>query len=345
MLLAYFKSGDIANARILFDKTDDKDVIVWNAMLGGYVQCCLPDKALELFREMQNSKVIPNEVTLINVLSACSMMGCVEFGEWVHAYIERQFGVLSNSTVNNSLLNMYSKCGRLDLAFELFLVSQCKNLETWNTMLTGFAIHGHASEALSLFSQMIKLGSLPDSITFVVLVMAFCHRGMVDDARCCFNCMTTLYGIEPDAKHVNCMVDVLSRGGYLDEAYILIENMPFEGDTYAWGALLSGCFTYKNYELGLNVARRLLELEPRAEGRYVALLNLYSLVGRIEDAIKLRKMMDEMGIKQSSGISVIEVDGVFHGFIAGDSSHAESKDIYTMIHNILPNLDVNGQLC
>lgn len=341
MLLAYLESGEIAEARILFDEMYNKDVVAWNAMLTGYVRSGHPDNALELFREMQNSKIVPNEVTLICALSACSQMGCLELGEWIHAYINRHSNVVYNMKLKNSLIHMYSKCGRLDFAFNLFLSNGPKNLETWNTMLSSFAIHGCGSETVSLFSQMIKMGVLPDGISVVAVLMGCSHRGMVYHARSCFNCVTRLYGIEPEAKHYNCMVDVLSRGGYLDEARLLIGSMPFEADTCAWGALLNGCFIYRNYVLGVEAGRYLLELEPKEEARYIALLNLYNMVGKMEDAAKLRKVMVEMCIKQSSGISMIEVDGVNHEFVAGDRSHLQSQDIYSMIHTVFPNLDLH----
>lgn len=340
MLLAYVESSDIAQARILFDEMRGMDVIAWNAMLTGYVRCGLPHDALELFREMQN-RLVPNDVTLICVLTACSQMGCLELGGWIHAYIGRHLNGLCSTRLSNSLVHMYSKCGRLDAAFALYEDMETRNLESWNTMLTGFAIHGHGIDALSLFSQLIKTGTVPDRVSFIAVLMACSHGGLIDHARSCFNCMTRLYGIEPEAKHYNCMVDVLSRGGYLDEAWLLIGSMPFKADTCAWGSLLSGCFTYHNYDLGLDAAQHLLELEPRGEGRCIALLNLYNAVGRVEDAAKLRKAMDEKGITQSSGISIIEVDGVVHEFIAGDRSHLQSKDIYMMMHTVLANLDLH----
>ncbi|XP_008806166.1 pentatricopeptide repeat-containing protein At5g56310-like [Phoenix dactylifera] len=344
MLKGYVEHGDIAKARALFDEMNTRDVIAWNAMISGYAQSGLPEDALELFHEMQISNFQPNEVTLIGALSACSQMGCLALGEWIHGYIDRHLDVIRSPTLGNALVHMYAKCGRLDAAFELFLGQKLRNLESWNAMLTGFAIHGHGTCALSLFSQMIKLGAWPDRISFLAVLMACSHAGMIDHARRCLNCMTRIYGIEPEAKHYGCMVDILSRGGHLEEARSLLSSMPFEPDACAWGALLHGCLTYGNYDLGLEASGHLIELEPWEEGRYVALLNLYSMTGRVKDAIRVRKVIDEVGIKQSSGRSMIEVDGVAHEFLAGDRSHSQSSDIFSMIEKIASNLELLDQL-
>ncbi|WOL18178.1 hypothetical protein Cni_G26971 [Canna indica] len=318
LLVGYARNGEITKARILFDEMVEKDVVAWNAMVSCYSHCGLPEKALDLFREMQISSCRPNEVTLIAALSACSQLGCIDLGEWIHGYLTRHPEVKRTTTLNNSLVHLYAKCGRIDAALELFLDYKSKNLESWNTMLTGLAVNGCGTGALSLFGQMIKLGVRPDRISFVAILMACSHVGMIDNARRCFSCMKSVYGIEPKVEHYGCLVDVLSRGGRLEEAKLLLESMPFEPNASAWGALLGGCFAHGDYELGIVAAKRLLELEPWEESRYVALQNLYAVVGRTEDALMVRKMMRRLGIEQSSGTSMIEVEGAVHEFLAGD---------------------------
>lgn len=339
MLVGYARNGDIKNARCVFDAMPERDTVAWNAMLSSYAQSGLPKDALELFREMQAVKVRPNEVTLVNALSSCSQLGCLTLGEWIHAYIDREEDIKVTSTLNNALVHMYAKCGRLDAAFRVFVERRPRNLESWNTMLTGFAIHGRGTSAVSLFSQIIKTGLMPDKITFICVLMACSHSGMIDHAHRCFNCMTRVYGMEPKSSHYGCMVDVLSRAGLLEEAQSLIDRMPFEPDAYIWGALLGGCLTHRSYELGLQAANHLLELEPWEESRYIALANLNVIAGKLEDAVKVRNMMIQNRIKKSSGSSSIEVDGSLHEFLAGDRSHCQSKEIYSMIAKIDIDLD------
>lgn len=334
MLSACAQNDDTESARRLFDEMPERDIIAWNAMLSAYAQSRLPMDALELFREMQIANFRPNEVTLVNALSACSQLGCLTLGEWIHTYIDREADVRQTSTLNNSLVHMYAKCGRLDVAYRVFVEKEPRNLESWNTMLTGFAIHGHGMSALSLFSQIIKIGLMPDDISFIGILMACSHCGMIDHAYRCFECMNRVYGVKPKSNHYGCMVDVLARGGLLEEARVLIERMPFEPDAYIWGALLGGCVTNRNYKLGLLAANRLIELEPCEESRYLALTNIYTMAGKFEDAVKVRRMMFENGIKKSSGSSSIEIDGDIHVFLAGDRSHCQSEEIYSMIEKI-----------
>ncbi|THU44260.1 hypothetical protein C4D60_Mb02t05530 [Musa balbisiana] len=304
LLIGYAQNGEITQARALFDGVMEKDVVAWNAMLSAYTHCGLPQDALQLFREMQMSNCRPNEVTLIGALSACSQIGCLALGEWIHGYLRRHPEVRRTTTLNNSLVHLYAKCGKINAALDTFLEHGSRDLESWNTMLTGFAINGCGTSALSLFSQMMKLGVRPDRISFVEVLMACSHVGMVDDARRCLDCMTRFYGIEPSAEHYGCLVDVLSRGGHLDEARSLLESMPCEADASAWGALLGGCFAHGKYELGIEAAVHLIQLQPLDEGRYVALQNLYAMVGRTEDALRVRKVMCDMGIRRSSGTKV-----------------------------------------
>ncbi|KAG6514194.1 hypothetical protein ZIOFF_024537 [Zingiber officinale] len=170
---------------------------------------------------------------------------------------------------------------------------------------------------LSLFAQMIKFRLRPDRITFIGILMACSHVGMIDTAIIGFNCMKTVYGVEPKAEHVGCLVDALSRGGYLEKARSVLESMLFETNASAWRALLGGCFAHGDYELGVVVARHLIEHEPPEESGYVALQKLYAITGRIEDALKVRKLMCDLDIKQSSGASMIEVEGAACEFLAG----------------------------
>ncbi|KAL5998607.1 hypothetical protein ACLOJK_009550 [Asimina triloba] len=316
MLAGYALNGAIVRARRLFDEMPERDLIAWNAMLSAYAQCGLPVDALELFKTMQIANVRPNEVTLVSALSACSQLGYLSIGEWIHAFINRDDNIRMTSTLRNSLVHMYSKCGRLDAAFQMFVETQPRNVESWNTMLTSLAIHGHVTTALALFSQMVKIGVVPDRITFVGLLMACSHGGRVDHANRCFDCMMRIYGMEPKPEHYGCMVDVLSRGGFLEEACMLINDMPFEPDAYMWGALLSGCLTHNSYGLGLLAAKCLLELEPDEESRYISLLNLHAMSGNGEDAMMVRKAMNDRAWK-ASGRSMIEIDGAVHEFLAG----------------------------
>ncbi|KAH0459625.1 hypothetical protein IEQ34_012439 [Dendrobium chrysotoxum] len=338
MLVGYAENGNITDARKLFDDFPDRDLVAWNAMLSCYLRCGFPEETLALFQEMQIGKVSPNEVTLIIALSACSQIGCLALGEWIHAFIHKFFRTHISTKLINAMVHMYAKCGRIDIALEIFISQENKNLESWNTLLTGFAVHGFAESSFSLFSQMIRNGVLPDRITLLALLISCNHAGMVIDAIRCFMLFTEVYGVRSGTEHYGCLVDALCRNGHLEEASMLIEAMPFESNACVWGALLRGCMTYQNHELGLEAAKRLLELEPCEEGRYIALSNLISMIGEVEDVMRIRKMMIDLGIRQLSGMSSIEAGGEVHKFLSGDRSHIQSMDIYATIASIHSNM-------
>ncbi|KAJ4963721.1 hypothetical protein NE237_023660 [Protea cynaroides] len=342
MMTGYVQNGSIDMARHLFDEMPDRDVAAWNAMLSGYAKNGMPRDAIQLFRAMQINNFRPNEITLVSTLSACSQWGCLSLGAWIHAYVNRNGDISFTSTLINSLIHMYAKCGRLGIAYDVFAENEPRNLETWNTMLTSFAIHGHGVGALSLFCQMMKMGLMPDRITFLAILMACSHCGMVDHAYKCFDCMCRVYGHEPQAEHYGCLVDALARSGLLVESMMVIDAMPFEPDNSVWGGLLGGCLTHRNYELGLRAANHLLEQEPYEEARYIALSNLYTMAGKLEEAVKVRKVMRDAGIKKSSGSSSIEVDGIIHEFLSGDRSHCLSMEIYSMVEIIDRSLELES---
>jgi pentatricopeptide repeat protein len=322
ILMAYLRHGEVHDACTFFEDMEEKDVVTWNAMLTGMVQNGWYEEAIELFRKMLIDKLRPTEVTIICVISACSQIGSLSLGQWVHSYVQRHLHEIKPTiTLWNSLIHMYAKCGRLDIALDLFNEQEGKNLETYNTILTALSLYGSGSTCLSVFSQIIKLQFFPDRITFLGVLMACSHGGMVGHAYTCIKCMGPVYGVEPGPDHYGCLVDVLSRKGFLEEVRDVIETMPFEPDSYSLGALLSACINYGDIGLGLGVAKKLIELGWYEEGRYKGLINLCKMVGRTEDAVELGKAIWRLCRKDKSGKSMIEIDGIVHEFGAGDSIH------------------------
>lgn len=320
ILMAYLRHGEIHNACKFFGEMEEKDIVTWNAMLTGMVQNGWYGEAIDMFRKMLINKLKPTKVTIICVISACSQMGALSLGQWIHSYVQRHsHEIKPGITLRNSLIHMYAKCSRLDMALDLFYQQEEKNLETYNTILTALSLYGNGSTCLSLFSQMVKLQFYPDRITFLGVLMACSHAGLIGHAYTCIKCMGQVYSVEPGPDHYGCLVDVLSRKGFLKEAREVIETMPFEPDSYSWGALLSACINYGDVELGLEIAMKLIKLEWYEEGRYMGLINLCKKVGRIEDAIKVRKAIGRLCRKDNSGRSMIEIDGIVHEFAAGDS--------------------------
>ncbi|KAF9605953.1 hypothetical protein IFM89_021279 [Coptis chinensis] len=327
MLAGYVKCGDVEGAHGIFYKMPRRDVVSWNAMLACYAQSGKSNEAMELFNEMQGLGVKPTEATVVSLSSACGHLGALDQGASLHAYIsEHKIGL--TTIVGTALVDMYARCGSISLATEVFYSIELKDVLTWNTIITGMAMHGHAAEALRLFKEMQEAGVCPDDITFVAVLSACSHAGMVDEGRRFLACMSNLYGIDPKVEHYGCVIDLLSRAGLLVEAVELIERMPMEPNSSAWGALLGGCRIHGNIEVGELVGKHLVNIQPHHSGRYVLLSNIYAAAKRWDDARKVRKQMKTKGVTKVPGVSVIELNGNMHRFLSGDKSHPESYNIY-----------------
>ncbi|XP_057861159.2 uncharacterized protein LOC131069670 [Cryptomeria japonica] len=341
LISGYLKSGRIQVARHLFDKIPERNVISWTTMIAGYVQNGLFHEALILFDQMQETDMKPNRVTLVSVLPACAHLAALQKGKEIHDYATRS-GLQADASVVTALINMYAKCGRINVARGLFDKMPRKDAIAWNAMIAGYGMHGLGEEADVLFVQMQQARVKPDDVTFIGVLSACSHAGLVEKGSKYFNCMSQEYCLEPKLEHYACMVDLLSRAGHLNEARDLIESMPFEPSPSVLGAFLGGCRIHGNIRLGEHVAERLLEIEPNNIGNYVLLSNIYAEAGRWDDVTKMRIMLKERGLKKSPGCSWIELSKKVHAFIGGDRSHAQSEEIYKLLGNLSKEMKKAG---
>eukprot|EP01018_Ginkgo_biloba_P029665 Gb_20774 [translate_table: standard] len=337
----YAKCGSLEIARKLFDKMSERNVVSWSAMIAGYAQNGHANEALKLFDQMQLLGVKPDSVTMVSVLQACAHLGALQQGKWIHDYIIRNH-FEADVSVGTALIDMYAKCGSVEVARQCFDKMPKRNVISWSAMISGYGMHGHGDDALTLFSQMQETNTLPDDITFISVLSACGHAGLVDEGWHYFNCMSQYYCITPRAKHYACMVDLLGRAGHLNEAQDFIKRMPLEPDAGVWGALLSACRTHGNIELGKRVAERLFGLEPENAGYYVLLSNIYATAGRWEDVATVRMMMKERGLKKTPGCSFIEFNKRVHAFLVGDRSHPQSEKIYATLETLNQQMEAAG---
>eukprot|EP01018_Ginkgo_biloba_P018625 Gb_23678 [translate_table: standard] len=337
----YAKCGSVEIARQLFDRLSRRDVVAWSAMIAGYAQNGYADEALALFHQMQVGNVKPNSVTMVSVLTACAQLGALQQGKWIHEYIVRR-GFESDVIVGTALIDMYVKCGSVEIARHMFDKMPERNVFTWSAMIVGYGMNGYGKDALELFGQMLQTGMKPNDITFIGVLYACSHAGLVNEGWQYFDCTRRDYGITPSEEHYACMVDLLGRAGHLEKARVFIENMPVEPGPSVWGALLGACRIHCNTELGEHVAERLFELQPENTGFYVLLSNIYAAAGRWDDVERVRAMMRDRGLKKPPGLSLIEVDNRIHAFIAGDESHPQSGKIYAMLQNLTGQMKEAG---
>lgn len=338
----YCKCGEIDMARELFDELREKDLILWNTMIGGYSYLSLYAEALALFDLMLREKVTPNDVTFLGVLPACACLGALDLGKWVHAYVDKILKGTNNVSLWTSIIDMYAKCGCVEVAEQVFRSNGSRTLASWNAMISGFAMNGHAERALAHFEEMIKEGFQPDDITFVGVLSACTQAGLVDLGHRYFTSMNQDYGISPKLQHYGCMIDLLARSGKFEEAKVMMGNMEMEPDGAIWGSLLNACRIYGQVEFGEYVAEQLFQLEPENSGAYVLLSNIYAGAGRWDDVARIRTRLNDKGMKKVPGCTSIEIDGVVHEFLVGDKLHSQSEYIYRMLDEIDKLLEESG---
>ncbi|XP_031476304.1 pentatricopeptide repeat-containing protein At2g02980, chloroplastic-like [Nymphaea colorata] len=337
----YANNGDLEAARIVFDKMPNRNTVSWTAMITGYVQQQRFNEGLALFHEMLVSGIEPNEFTLVNVLSACAHLGGLELGRWVHEYIGRN-EICINQAIGTALIDMYMKCGCIQEAADVFKDMSDRSVFTWNSMIGGLAMHGHGDEALDLFWKMQECDVIPDNVTFVGVLSACNHAGLVEKGKELFHSMNHKYGVVPNIKHYGCLVDLLGRAGHVDEAYEIAKGIPLAPSGILWGSLLNACYIHKRVSLAEGVMEKLMELDPYNGGNYVLMSNIYAAAGMWEDAAKVRKFMKDRGIQKTPGCSSIEVDNMVHDFMVGDGTHPRSKDIYLMLDEVAARLKAEG---
>ncbi|XP_024175887.2 pentatricopeptide repeat-containing protein At4g38010 [Rosa chinensis] len=332
----YVKCESLCEAKRVFDELPERDIVSWTSLISGYVQCKRPRESLDLFCSMQTMGIEPDKIILSSVLSACASLGALDYGRWVHEYIDRK-GIKWDVHIGTAMIDMYSKCGCINMALRTFSELPCGNVSTWNALLGGLAMHGHGHEALKKFEEMTRSGIRPNAVTFLAVLTACCHSGLIDEGRGYFHQMiSTPHNLSPRLEHYGCMVDLLCRAGLLVEAQKLINTMPMQPDVLILGALLSACKAKNDAELSQEILDRLLQLEWQDSGVYVLLSNIFAANKRWADATRIRRLMKKRGIQKAPGSSVIEVDGKAHEFLVGDTSHPQNEDIHVVL-DILAN--------
>ncbi|KAK0587754.1 hypothetical protein LWI29_028284 [Acer saccharum] len=348
----YVKGGLLDEARGLFDRMKERDSISWNTMIGGYVNLGLMEDAevlfslmpkemkdlitfnlmidgyaregrfkniVEVFEEMRLLNITPNRFTIVSVLTACSHLVALEQGEWVQAYIERN-EIEVDAVMGTALVNMFAKCGNIDRAISVFESMEERDVLAWNAMIYNLGVHGYGQEALSVFSDMLKLNIPPDETTFLGVLSACRHSGLVEEGKRYFHLMSEVHGLVPKVEHYGCMVDLLSRADLLEDAKELIETSEMKSSIPMWGALLGASSRLGNIEMGEYAAKHLMTLDPFDSSCYVVLSNMYSAAGMNEKAIAVRKNMKDHGIEKGPGYSSIEINGVVQEFTVGSNS-------------------------
>lgn len=330
LVYLYGKWGMIEKSKDMFDTISGngkRSVLPWNAMIGAYVQNGSPMQALCLFRQMVEHPIPrPNHVTMVSVLSACAQVGDLDHGKWVHNYLELQGrrGIISsNRILATSLIDMYSKCGSLERAKEVFNQMVCKDVVSFNVMIMGLAINSEGVEALRLFHEMQQFGLQPNAGTFLGVLCACNHSGLTGEGRQIFIDMTSRRCLSPKLEHYACYIDLLARVGHVEEALEVVNSMHLKPNNFVWGALLGGCLLHSKLELARDISKRLVQMDPDSSSGYVMLANALAFDHQWADVSVLRWIMREKGVTKQPGCSWISIDGIVHEFLVGCLSHPQ----------------------
>ncbi|GMH20149.1 hypothetical protein Nepgr_021990 [Nepenthes gracilis] len=342
LLNFYGKCGEIGFAQQVFNEMSERNLVSWSTMVSGYVRNGLVNEAFCLFGEMQKLDIVPDEVTMVSLVSACAMSGALDIGGWVHAYVSK-LGIRADIELGTALVNMYAKCGSIEKAKEVFDAMPVKDTKAWSSMIVGLAIHGLAGEALKAFSKMQETKVRPNHVTFLGVLSACAHGGLVSEGQKHWSAMLEC-GIEPSMELYGCMVNLFCRANLIEEAHKFTENMPIIPNPIIWRTLLMGCKRSKTL-MGKaeTFVERLLELEPLNDGNYILVCNLYASQSRWEKVKEVRKKMKERNIDViMPGKSSIEIDGFVYEFVMGDWSHPEARAIREAVREMCEKVAAAG---
>lgn len=326
IIAGYMKCGNMVAASQAFNNMPEKNVISWTTMIPGYIDHMHCKEALALGHQMHIAGIKPDERTLISFLQACAGLGVLGQVKQVHAQTITN-GFEQNMVLATAITDVYAKCGSIDDARTLFDSMTHKDVVSWNAIIIAYGKRGFAKEALQLFEQMQQADIKPDHITFIGILSACSQAGLVDQGRQYFDNISRDNNIACISEHYAYMVDILGRAGLLDKAHEFVNLMPVQSTAEVWEALLCASRVHFNVELGRYAAEFLTELKPQHASAYVVLLNIYAAGGLWEDAAKVRKLMEDRGVRTDPACSKIEVKHVVHTFLVGDSSHPQIEKI------------------
>ncbi|CAA0384846.1 unnamed protein product [Arabidopsis thaliana] len=329
----------------VFDEIPKRDTVSWNVLFSCYLRNKRTRDVLVLFDKMKNDVdgcVKPDGVTCLLALQACANLGALDFGKQVHDFIDEN-GLSGALNLSNTLVSMYSRCGSMHKAYQVFYGMRERNVVSWTALISGLAMNGFGKEAIEAFNEMLKFGISPEEQTLTGLLSACSHSGLVAEGMMFFDRMRSgEFKIKPNLHHYGCVVDLLGRARLLDKAYSLIKSMEMKPDSTIWRTLLGACRVHGDVELGERVISHLIELKAEEAGDYVLLLNTYSTVGKWEKVTELRSLMKEKRIHTKPGCSAIELQGTVHEFIVDDVSHPRKEEIYKMLAEINQQLKIAG---
>nr|KYP74705.1 Pentatricopeptide repeat-containing protein At4g13650 family [Cajanus cajan] len=317
-----------------------QDVFTWTVMITGHTQTDQAEKAIEFFNLMRQEGIKPNEFTVAGCLGGCSQITATESGMQLHSMAIKS-GLLPDIYVSSALVDMYAKCGCIEDAEAIFKGMVKRDTVLWNTMICGFSLHGQGDKALETFQAMKDEGTLPDEVTFIGVLSACSHMGLIEEGKQHFNTMSNVYGITPRGEHYACMVDILSRAGRFGEVESFVEEMKLTSNALIWETVLGACAKHGNVKFGERAAEELFKLKHETDSTYILLSNIFASKGRWEDVKKVRALMSSQGVKKEPGCSWVEISNKVHVFVSG-GVHPNIQEIHLKLEELGQKLRLVG---
>ncbi|KAH7299718.1 hypothetical protein KP509_24G025900 [Ceratopteris richardii] len=282
----YVNCGSVSKAQEVFDKLPIRDVVTWTTLIAGYVNHERHEEALQYHERMEQSGVFSNAVTFVSILKACGSMGLMGKGQRLHTEIMRK-DLLESDLVGNSLVDLYAKCGLLLVAHEVFQHLVVQDEVSWNTLIAGHAHLGVSKLVFRLFDQMLNNGEEPTTSTFLSVLNACSHAGIVEDGLSVFESMSGNYDLTQNIEHFNCMADMFARSGQLEKSCIVIREMPFHPNPIVWHTLMNACQTWGNRELGWEAFEQAVQIDDKDAGAFVFVMKMFLDVSLHRETMKI----------------------------------------------------------
>ncbi|KAL2937304.1 hypothetical protein RDABS01_020753 [Bienertia sinuspersici] len=342
VMTLYSRCGYFKSASSVFASMTKKDIVSWSSIIAGYSQAGYGNEAFEYFSWMRREGPKPTEFAFASMLSVSGSLASLEQGRQLHSHILK-VGLEHTSLIQSALITMYSRCGSIKDASKIYSDTRSDDVVSWTSMVNGLAEHGDSLEALDLFEKMLQTGLKPDAVTFVGVLSACSHAGLVDLGYHYFNSMSQKFGISHTKQHYGCMIDLLCRAGRLIEAENMINSMQYEVDDVIWSTLLRACRIHGDVERAARAAEMILKHNPHCGGTLITLANTYAANGKWREAADIRKLMRSKGVIKEAGSSWIKVKDKFSAFVSGDNSHPDMDHIYNVLDLFTSGVDVFDQ--
>ncbi|KAF2301794.1 hypothetical protein GH714_029387 [Hevea brasiliensis] len=339
----YAKCGRYEEAERIFVKLSSRSTVPWTAMISANVQKGRLEEGLKLFSEMRRANVSADQATFASVLKASANVASISLGKQLHSCIIRS-GFMSNVYSGSALVDMYAKCGSVKDAIQTFKEMPERNVVSWNALIAAYAQNGDGEATLRSFEEMVRSGYQPDSVSFLCVLSACSHCGLVKEGLRYFNSMTKVYKLVPKREHYTSIVDVLCRSGQFDKAEKLMTQMPFEPDEIMWSSVLNSCKIHKNHDLAKRAAQQLFNMEVRDASPYVTMSNILAAAGQWDSVRKVKKEMRKRGLKKVPAYSWVEIKHKVHVFSANDKCHPQMKEIMLKIDVLSEQMEREGYM-